>query len=506
MHSIRTRLNLLLIVIVTLLLASSGAYSYSVGRRLLSQELFSQEQALRQRLSSVLPSIVWQLDEVQLDRMLRAEMQWQDLTYLGLATEAVPRLAWRREEGRIVQRMVPPPAGAQPLPIFFEGRRVGTLYYQVSAERMQVRLNNLVTRKVVEIVLLDLILVLVLMRAFSTVILRPLAALRAALDRAAEQGQLAPGQLQHIRARRDELAGIARSVETIIQRLSDELEDRKRSESMLRGAKQQVDSAYRELQVAQASLVQSEKMASLGALVAGVAHEVNTPVGVILTGASVLKEESEAFGQRVQAGAVKKSELLAYSGTAVESARLILANAERAAQLIQSFKRVAVDQTSEARRGFELQQYLQEILTSLTPTLRRSPVRIVLDCPERIEMDGYPGALSQILTNLLTNALSHAFADDAPGTVRIVALPDGGNVALAVEDDGQGIAPEHLPRIFDPFFTTKRGRGGSGLGLHLVYNLVTQTLGGQIAVHSEPGQGTRFSITLPRIAPQRQNV
>ncbi|MBY0446350.1 MAG: HAMP domain-containing histidine kinase, partial [Burkholderiales bacterium] len=181
--------------------------------------------------------------------------------------------------------------------------------------------------------------------------------------------------------------------------------------------------------------------------------------------------------------------------------RLILANAERAAQLIQSFKQVAVDQTSEARRTFELGEYIDEVIMSLKPTLKRTLVRIETSCTEKINLDGYPGAISQIITNFLTNALAHAFSEGQEGLITLHASRIDNSVTMRFEDNGAGIPAEHLKKIFDPFFTTKRGSGGSGLGLNVVFNLVTQTLGGTLIVNSEQGKGTCFIACFPLIAP-----
>ncbi|WP_353328090.1 sensor histidine kinase [Chitiniphilus shinanonensis] len=505
MHSIRFRLNFLLIVTVTLALAISGAYNYYTGERRLTDEMQERESTLRARLETVLPGQIWNFDEGQLINTLQAEMGWPDLVYLGVFDPPQLAIARARDGNRIVVGTTSPPPGSSSLEIEYEGRHIGTVYYKTSKERVEQRLQGVIHRKIVEIIVVDAIIITVLALGLSLVALRPLSRLRAVLDRMAQQQHedFSLLELQDLGKRRDELADVGNSVVRIAMRLMDELEDRKLAEATIRDAKREVEDAYRQLKATQASLVQSEKMASLGGLVAGVAHEVNTPVGVILTSASVLAEETGAFRERVEAGQVKKSDLLAYCGTASDSATLILNNAERAASLIQSFKRVAVDQASEARRTFELRQYLGEIVTSLTPALHRRPIEIKLDCPKPIEMDGFPGALSQIVTNLLTNTLAHAFDDDEAGTVTLTASSEGDVVTLVFADDGRGIPLQHLPKVFDPFFTTRRGLGGSGLGLHVVYNLVTQTLGGEIVVQSEVGQGTTFFILLPRVAPLR---
>jgi signal transduction histidine kinase len=266
-------------------------------------------------------------------------------------------------------------------------------------------------------------------------------------------------------------------------------------------ANDELETAMLRLREAQAQLVQSEKLASLGGLVAGVAHEINTPIGVSVTAASTLDNRTQRMREDYAAGKLTRPELERYSEMAVEASRIILRNLQRAADLIHSFKQVAVDQSSGERRRFELRAYIDEVLLSLAPRLKKTPHRIEIDCDEKLSVDTLPGALAQILTNLVSNSLLHAFADDRAGVMRIESRIEGRDVHLRFSDDGVGIPPENLPRIFDPFFTTRRGLGGSGLGLHIVYNLVTQMLRGTIRVDSPPGAGTVFDLRFPATLP-----
>ncbi len=257
--------------------------------------------------------------------------------------------------------------------------------------------------------------------------------------------------------------------------------------------------AHRQLIETKDSLVQAEKMASLGGLVAGVAHELNTPMGIALTAGTHLCDNLKGLDQTVADGRLTRSRLAEYQETLRDSADLILSNIRRAASLVQSFKQVAVDQASAERRLFPLGPYIEEVLHSLAPRLRNEPHELVVDCDPTLVMDSYPGALSQVLTNLLLNALVHAFPAGRPGLISIQARPlPGDQVELVFADNGKGVPPNHLDRLFDPFFTTNRAQGGSGLGLHIVYNLVTQTLGGSIRVRSTVGEGTYFTLIMPR--------
>ena len=278
-----------------------------------------------------------------------------------------------------------------------------------------------------------------------------------------------------------------------------------RSAEEIFNAMQELERAYADLKETQANLVQAEKMASLALLVAGVAHEINTPIGIAFGCATHLSGRTGTLTEAFERGTMKKSELAAYVATASESSRLIEQNLTRAAELIQSFKRVAVDQTSEERRRFDLLAYLEEVVTSLGPTLRKSRHRVAIACSPGIHMDSFPGALSQVVTNLVMNALTHAFPSDCKGhmVIDVDEMPDD-EVELRFADDGVGIPAENLPKVFEPFFTTRRGSGGSGLGLHIVFNLVTQSLGGRISVDSVPGDGTTFTLRIPRTAANPQ--
>jgi len=260
---------------------------------------------------------------------------------------------------------------------------------------------------------------------------------------------------------------------------------------------EELEETLNKLQSMQSQLVQSEKMASLGGLVAGVAHEINTPIGVSVTAASHLDEETRRLKTAAVSGQMSRSALDTYLGVAEESASLILRNLKRAANLIKSFKQVAVDQSSEAQRTFNLLEYLNEVLTSLHPELKRTKHHVELDVPADIVMKSYPGALTQVVVNLVMNSLIHGFEGIDSGTICIRARATPASVALTYTDNGIGLSPPVRTRIFDPFFTTKRGQGGSGLGMHIVYNLVTGVLGGSIQAGGTEGQGIEVLMSLP---------
>jgi signal transduction histidine kinase len=278
--------------------------------------------------------------------------------------------------------------------------------------------------------------------------------------------------------------------------LQKEVEERQLTEALLQEKAQQLEQTLHNLKQAETQLIQTEKMAALGGLVAGIAHEINTPIGIGVTAASLLLEKTTAFAERFEDGTMKRSELGNFLDLAQQSAQMTFTNLNRAAELIQSFKRVAVDQSSESRRVFNLAAYLDEVLLQLSPKLQGTSHRIEVKGDRTLTLNSYPGAFSQIVTNLVLNSLLHAYAPEDAGHIRLSFAQTQNVLCLEYADDGCGIPPEHLSKIFEPFFTTKRGQGGSGLGLHIVYNLVTQKLGGTIQCQSQLGQGTKFAIQL----------
>ncbi len=293
-----------------------------------------------------------------------------------------------------------------------------------------------------------------------------------------------------------------KQVEDDLRRLNEELEVRvqRRTEALLK-SNSELKHTLEQLTRMQRQLVESEKLAALGGLVAGVAHEINTPLGVGVTAASHLQQETVRLLRAVEQGRMTRSDLDHYLEQAQLSSDLVLRNLDRASQLVRSFKQVAVDQSSEQRRAFRLREYLDEILLSLHPRIKKLRTEVDIDCDPDLVMDTYPGALYQIIVNLVINSLVHAFDEQHSGRIGISALLSGDDVVIDYRDDGKGMPEAVLKRVFEPFFTTRRGSGGSGLGLHIVYNLATQVLGGSVTCDSTPGAGTHFRLVLPRLAP-----
>lgn len=286
--------------------------------------------------------------------------------------------------------------------------------------------------------------------------------------------------------------------EQALERVNQALEERVRDRTAdLTIVNDNLKMTIEQLRQAQRQLVESEKMAALGGLVAGVAHEINTPLGVGVTAASHLESEARRMSSLASHEGLKRSDFEAFQKVARDSTQLILRNLQRADKLVKSFKQVAVDQSSEQKRNIVLRSYIDEILTSLHPALKKTRHVVTVECPESLAFETYPGAIYQIIVNLVMNSIVHGFEGADAGTIRIVAGAENGIVTLVYSDNGRGMSDDVRRRVFEPFFTTRRGQGGSGLGMHIAYNLTTQVLRGTLTCESALGQGVKFTVMFP---------
>ncbi len=279
-----------------------------------------------------------------------------------------------------------------------------------------------------------------------------------------------------------------------------------RTESQLKMAKQHrlleskntdLNQVINRLKSAQTELIQKEKMASLGGLVAGIAHEINTPLGICVTGVSHLQEEFKVVKEEMATNKLTENKLVDFFDDMEEILAILSTNTQRGASLVNSFKQVAVDQTSNEVRHINLHQYIDEIILSLKPTLKRTAIKLEVICDEALAINVDAGAISQIISNLILNSVKHGFDDGAKGSILIEIYEKNNKIIIRFRDDGKGIDDEALEKLFEPFYTTKRGAGGSGLGTHLVYNLVTGSLNGKITVKSQVGKGLAYLIKFP---------
>jgi signal transduction histidine kinase len=296
----------------------------------------------------------------------------------------------------------------------------------------------------------------------------------------------------------DEVGEMARAVEVFRENAI----AKRKTEDELRAAKERAETALNELNAAQQNLIDAERLAALGGLVAGVAHEVNNPIGISLTVASSFARRTEMFEAELRSETgLRRSQLEDFVRTSQDAAHQLVGNLQRAGELIQSFKQVAVDRSHAERRIFNLSEATDQIIASLRPALKKASILLSVEVPEGLVIDGYPGVYGQILTNLFLNAANHAFPDRRSGAIAISAKHRGSDdVEIIFSDNGVGMTPDVQRQAFDPFFTTRRNEGGTGLGLHIVYNLVTQQLGGRMMLDSRLGQGTTFRIIMPKTA------
>ncbi|MGY3870103.1 ATP-binding protein [Aeromonas crassostreae] len=291
------------------------------------------------------------------------------------------------------------------------------------------------------------------------------------------------------------LKRIEREITEFNEQLEGKVQERTRS---LSEANDQLGKAYHDLKQAQQTLVESEKMASLGSLVAGVAHEINTPIGISVTASSYLQEQVADFKQHLEAKQLSRSYLNEFTVNLDESMQLLQGNLRRASELIASFKQVAVDQSSEARYSFNVAENLHQVVVSLGHKLKKAQCELDIQCDPKLSIFSFPGSFTQIYSNLILNSIHHGFDEwDRPKKISIRVERQGEDLVIDYADNGRGIPPHILPRIFDPFVTSKRGHGGSGLGTHIIYNLVVQLLRGRIHCSSEPGHGAQFHIRVP---------
>jgi C4-dicarboxylate-specific signal transduction histidine kinase len=279
--------------------------------------------------------------------------------------------------------------------------------------------------------------------------------------------------------------------------LRQENENRQFIEEQLRKRNSELAASMETIQVAKDQLLESERMASLGGLVAGIAHNINVPLSVSVTATSFLQDRlkklQDAHAEKKLTGNIMAS----FFSEAEQSVMLLTNNLNSAADLISSFKQITVDQTSEAEREINISAYLSEVVESLTPNFKKTQHTIDIHCPDNLSIKCAPGVLAQILTNMITNSLIHGFEGKSKGAIKLDISEQQNNLIINYRDDGRGLDEETLKWHFDAFFTTRRGKGGNGLGTHIMYNLVTQTLGGKIEAFSEPEQGLRYVITIP---------
>lgn len=390
------------------------------------------------------------------------------------------------------------------MPVLLSDNSVGALYYGIDIQSI-IESASLIIQENRATNVIALLLIAAISIAISIILLRSINTRFNYLLTSSRD--IAEGDLDHViePTGNDELSLLGEQLEQMRHAIRSRVIELQESEANTRLLNSELSEAMDKLTESQKNLLQAEKLASLGSLVAAVAHELNTPIGNALGVATTMHEKLKAFKASVQSG-LKKSTLDAHIENSDQALDIINHNIYIAAELIESFKHVAVDQTSAKRREFLLAETINDVLKTLKPTFKNLPIVIDTEIDEGIRMDSFPGALGQVITNIVNNSVIHAFEPHDGDVITLRGSSYGSaSVRIIIQDNGKGISKANLDKIYDPFYTTRLGKGGSGLGLNIVYNLVSGVLGGTIQVESEEGVGTSFVLTLP-LAPSHKNV
>lgn len=491
--SAKATLAVIVVVASTLLMGVFAAGNYWVTEKRLQVQRADRWTKMQRHLGQPVAQAMWNFDLKGLNAVMGSELGG---SVLGLAVVD--------ESGKLVTQVgltLPVAGGTLPAdaemlsmeipPV--DGNQLGRVLVGWSDASLRDALNTTLLLALAQLIGVSLVLLAVVWEGVDRLIFKRVLQLQQALDHTVSRDQSAETVYLPETAN-DEFGAITRSINAITTRLGDELETGRESEEEARAALSNMESA-------QAGLVQAEKMAALGRLVAGVAHELNTPIGNIMMVASTQQDVSRKLSQSVASGSLTRTTLASMVGQIDEGSSLMLSSARRAAELIQNFKQVAVDQTTDQLRDFDLDRQITEMLSVINHVLSKTPIKLVQQLEPGIAMYSYPGPLGQVVTNLVMNAVKHGFNDTQPGTITVACMRQGDRACITVSDDGVGIPAENVGKIFDPFFTTKLGQGGTGLGLHISHNMVYGPLGGRMTVQSTAGAGAVFTLLLPVTAP-----
>ncbi|MFZ6746839.1 sensor histidine kinase [Undibacterium sp. JH2W] len=456
-------------------------------------------------LEQTMPVPLWQVDASSAQSFVNSVMLNPDVVRIVVEDAALGRFVHAEQSNAQNQGLI-----SETRDIRKDGTVIGRVTIVMSSHWMEEEFFKKFLKGGLAILVQLLISFFLLWLLFQKRMMRPLQQLQRDVDRLGE-GQLT--QAVSV-ARPDELGSLALGVDSMRLRLGELMNEQASHNATLEQrvadrtrelhvSNQELRTALDDLNTAHAEIQRSDRMAALGSLVAGVAHELNTPIGNSVTVASTIHDLSKEFNTKMVQG-VTRAALQIYIENNLQASDILLRNLNSAAELIGSFKRVAVDRTSAQRRVFMLDEVVRETVLTMGASIKRHAHDVRMDIPATIRMDAYPGLLGQIISNLINNAILHGFEGRENGDIDIRArllATEPPTVELSVNDNGIGISEANLGRIFDPFFTTKLGQGGSGLGLNIVYNLVSDVLGGSIRVESQPGLGSSFIMQLPLCAP-----
>jgi len=446
-----------------------------------------------QQLSRILSEPLWQYSDNVINAIVDSAFEGADLlciklTYEGSVREPLQKGQCDDVEGEVISAEFPIVYQVSDRKFMLGGIYISSRFDYVFSDTIKDVKYILAVS-----MMIYLVLAFVTLRTFHFKLLMPLYDFLKSIDR-----YKLTGERLTVDYKSDDELG------ELISLYNEGLKKQVQIENDLLQARERAEETLNSLKATQAELIQAEKMASLGGLVAGVSHEINTPLGNAITVSTTLMSKTNEFNGYVVSGQIKRSLLSDYVNNMLEGCMILERNLQRASGLIAHFKQLAVDQTSISRRKFELKSIVDDVLITLRPTLKNTPHVVSNEINDSISFDSYPGPLGQVLTNIICNALVHAFQNDVSGRITLkVDSITSDYVKIVVSDDGVGIKPEDISHVFDPFYSTRFGQGGSGLGLHICYNLVTGILGGKISMESDVGVGSRVIIDIPLVAPSK---
>ncbi|HON88010.1 MAG TPA: ATP-binding protein [Spirochaetia bacterium] len=486
--SISTRVFIIAVFLMVVLVFIVSLATYYVQYQITLKSLQNETVQIKDRIANAILEPVWFFSYSLVDSIMRTEIIDRRIQYIILWDEQ-GNVFWgleRLADGTIKQFNVksqerPLSKGDKTLfaELKKEGYRLGILEIGFSYATVFAKLKDDMFFIFLGIVGITLIELLVLLYYLRRIVIKPILYISSVVHSFREKHFDA--RITLIENRADEIGVLSRTfneMAELIEQYSSELESLVKERT--------------------ARLIEAEKLAVLGSLTAGVAHEVNTPVGVSLTAATHLMERLETVQKLSAESKLTRSDFERFLNDAGETIGILITNLHRASDFVQSFKQIAVDQNKDDFRTINLREYIGEIIFSLRPKLKKTPHTVNLEVPADLFWTGYPGMLSQIITNLLINALMHAYPDGQAGEISIRAYIQNDKLILQFADDGCGIPEEDVNKIFEPFYTTKRDSGGSGLGLFIISNIVSR-LGGSISVSSKIKSGTTFTIELPLV-------
>ncbi|RVU39945.1 HAMP domain-containing histidine kinase [Rheinheimera riviphila] len=487
-----------LLVVITVILVScqllmSGFYWVTNAQKL--QQAHQQHlQQLQITLGQTIAIDVWNFNPGSLEVLLKPYLNDEAIKAITVRDMQQNQLTLPRTAGN------PAPATArssQPLFLTIAGNneQIGQLQIIDDITYIHQELRQNLQRQFTELLIMLVLLAIGLTFTLHLLVLRPLCKLHHALMEAIQNKT---DTVQNpLLGLHDEFEEVAAGMVALSDRLSGDMQQILQSQTALMAAKEKTEQALQDLKQTQEALLQSEKQASLGALVSGVAHEVNTPLGIIITSVTCMHEQLHRIHKDMTAGKLTRQVLQDNVSSLLEAAQLITHNADRASQLVTNFKLLAKEQSTEAERSFDLSAYLTEVLQSLQPQLAKAHIELQMQLEPKITLVGMPGLFHQVLSTMVSNVIQHAYPRGEGGYCKVELYRQNQFLMLALSDGGQGIEHDQLKHVFDPFYTTQLGTGTSGLGLAIVHRIVRSNLCGQISVQSREQEGTRFEIQIP---------